>query len=136
MAILIKQFIGETFILNKPNQGKIELLKYQILGDFTPVVKTALTYSQSMRAQNLLNFITGIVNFKKSGLPEFNAIQLIPALKEWTKVVIDNLDPETVFPSDLVNQQAMLPQPPQMPGIPQPMPQGPGLMAPPQGVQQ
>ncbi len=129
MLVLLKQHAGNVLLIDKPPTGKIELLKRQILGDFNPELKTSLTQNTMNQVQKLLNIITAVQNFKGSGDPAIMRFNIAPYLREWAKLVSDNISVDSVYPEISQEEQMAMQQPqqPQIPVQPQPQPQQQGV---------
>lgn len=112
IMIMLKQHLGDHIIARpKPTEDPVELMKMEILGDFNPDVKTALTENQSTRSQKLLNFLTMVMNFQGSGDPSWLRLELPPVIRELTRTILqDTVDTDTVYPEmteDEIQMQRM-----------------------------
>jgi hypothetical protein len=91
------------------------LRKPEIMGDFDYVVKTSLQTNNIMEGQRLMNIITQLINFKGTGLPEFQQLNVIKAARSWLRQQdlgedVDDLLPENAGQGQPGYQQSTAPQ--------------------------
>lgn len=118
-AILLQQHLPDKFLIrNKPSLPPEIIDKTQILGEFNNKIKTALQENMLIAVNRLNGFITQAINYKGTGLPEFQRLNLLPAIQEWVKNI--GLPREDEIITDEALQEASQITQSQLPGAPPP----------------
>ena len=100
-TIMLQQFLGETFaILPNPKLPPLQLWKKDILGDFWYSVVSTLYKNKANEAIRLQNAITQIMNYKGTGDPSWQNVNLTPIVRKWI-ASIDVGDVDEIY----LNQQ-------------------------------
>lgn len=85
-GILLQQHLPDQFLIrNRQNQPAELVEKDQILGEFNNKIKTSLQQNMLITVNKLNSFITQAINYKGTQLPEFQRLNLLPAIQEWVK---------------------------------------------------
>lgn len=113
---VLQQMLDGEIIVRPDIKSKSKVLrKPDIIGDFDHVVKTSLQTNNLMEGQRLMNVITQLINFKGTGLPEFQALNVVKAARSWLRQQdlgedVDELLPETAGQEQPSYQQSAQPQ--------------------------
>jgi hypothetical protein len=115
VVVLQQMLDGEIMVRPDIKQVSKVLRKPEILGDFDQVVKTSLQTNNLLEGQRLMNIITQLINFKGTGLPEFQALNVVKAARAWIRQQdlgedIDDILPETAGQGQQGYQQSAPPQ--------------------------
>jgi hypothetical protein len=102
-SILLQQFLGDRLkILPDPKLPEQQLWKTEILGNYWFYVVSSLHKNKVQDAIRLQNVLTQILNFKGSGDPTWQNVNMIPIARKWVST-LDIGDVDEVMP-----QQQML----------------------------
>ena len=100
-TIMLQQFLSETFaILPNPKLPPLQLWKKDILGDFWYSVVSTLHKNKANEAIRLQNTITQLMNYKGTGDPSWQNVNLTPIVRKWI-ASIDVGDVDEIY----LNQQ-------------------------------
>lgn len=106
---LLQQFLGDYVKLPvNPKQSPITIMKSFLLGDFIHHVVSTIHKNRIQEMVRLQNVITQIMNYKGSGDPSWQNVNLMPIVKKWIQT-LDVGDPDNIMPEQLQQQQGMLP---------------------------
>jgi hypothetical protein len=116
-TIQLQQFLGNEFqIRANPKLPPEMLYKRDILGDYWYSVMSSLHKNTVQEAIRLQNAATQMINFKNTGNPEFQNMDIGKIVRKWV-AQLDIGDVDEIMPEQMPQQQGM----PQMPGQPQPV---------------
>lgn len=83
-TIMLQQFLSETFaILPNPKLPPLQLWKKDILGEFWYSVVSTLHKNKANEAIRLQNVITQLMNYKGTGDPSWQNVNLTPIVRKW-----------------------------------------------------
>ena len=97
-TILLQQFLGDMIkILPDPKRAPKELWKSEILGSFVYSVVSTLHKNKIQDAIRLQNVLTQMLNFKGSGDPTWQNVDMVPIARKWISS-LDIGDVDQVMP--------------------------------------
>jgi hypothetical protein len=103
MTMLQQRLPQEFGLRPRPEEAMRVLSKEQILGSFDYRVETALTRNRLNELQRLQNIITGIMNFRGTGDPTWQRVDMEQVTRRW-------LQQADIGPVDEILQPAPAPQ--------------------------
>jgi hypothetical protein len=137
-SIILQQRLGDRIrIRPRPDAAPLEFEKWQMLGEYGYYIETSLTRNQQIRLMNLQNAITAMVNFKGTGDPTWQRVNMEDVVRQWFRelelgIEVDRMlppaPPEQAMPvPGLQAGQVTIPQgapmqPPAMAGVSGPQP--------------
>jgi hypothetical protein len=85
-VVIMQQRLGDVFAI-RPNMNESQriLEKSQILGNVDFHIETSLNKNKSSELLRLQNILTAIMNFKGSGDPAFQNVDLVPLIRKVLK---------------------------------------------------
>lgn len=116
---MLQTYLPDEFSARPKANVLVEMDKGNILGDFDFMVQSTLTKNQQIQAMNLINTLTAIMNFKGSGDPSWQQVQLMPIIRAWFREIDLPIDVDEVVPDEaaMMGMQGM-------PGMGAPGPMG------------
>jgi hypothetical protein len=106
---LLQQYLGDIIEI-RPDRDKPfeQIRKEEVLGAYDFIAETSLTKNKSSELIRLQNALTTIQNFKGSGDPQWQNINLEPIIKNWfRKLDVGDVD-EIIPPQQPQQQQQMM----------------------------
>lgn len=106
-TILLQMFLGDFIKLQlDPKQGPITIMKSQLLGDNQYNVISTLNKNTIQQAIKLQNVLTQILNYKGSGDPTWQNVNIVPIAKKWIQQ-LDVGDPDAILPQQMSGMNPM-----------------------------
>ena len=120
--VLLQQMLPDRFLLTPKNAQPLTVFKQHILGYYQYQFHTSLMKNKVTQMQNLLNFITSVVNWRGTGDPTFTQINLGPILKELVKKYDLDMSADEIYTDQPAQVQPQGAGMPGESGAPAPMP--------------
>lgn len=118
--IMLQQRLGDTLAVRPSGTNEQKVMdKSEILGSFGYHVETALNKNKASELMRLQNLLTSIMNFKGSGDPAFQQLDIVPIIKK----ILKN--------ADIGDVEELMPPPPPQPPVGMGGPMMPGMAPPP-----
>lgn len=115
-VLQLQQFLGNEILLRpNPKLPPEMIYKRDLLGDFWYSVMSSLHKNTVQEAIRLQNAATQMINFKNTGNPEFQNMDIGKIVRKWISQ-LDIGDVDEIMPEQVPMQQGMMPAQ----GMPQP----------------
>jgi hypothetical protein len=123
---MLQQMLPDYFMLAPDRAPPLKVFKQHVLGTYKYQLHSCLLKNKATQQTNLINFLTQMVNFRGTGDPVFQQMNLLPILKELVRKYDLDTDTNDIF------MPAAQPQIQQQSGVTtSPMNGAPGDMQPP-----
>lgn len=105
---IMQRMLPDYFKLSPPNVPALDVYKEHLLGTYQYKLQTSLTKNEVSQRQNLLNFVTQMVNLRNADQQLAASMQVVPIVQELAKKYDLDIDIDEMFPP----QQPMMMTPP------------------------